>query len=646
LLYAAACPVRSVAGMSRRLISSTRLLAALVLVAALTPLAPQPAAASGARAPMAAPSPRPAAASSPRPAPATSGAAASAPGTRHRVTLTLTPRATDPTKVRLVRRAAHNTVGAAGTDLLSGPESDSLVCTATVDYQVSGLGEDDFIEETVHVDYQAELDCNFYLDSIDAEAFVLDRSPDFNGQSFDGTVLGTGNEDSRTIDFTANSSGSIKVKAHKYNGGRSVEPAFETILLAPEGVIWADCQPIPGLRYLACDGVGTDQLDVVVGTGPVATGLTRACRDQAATLTDAEENRLDVAFGSAPASTQILRLSSTIIQQVRDFKRDLCSTTTPASFALQRGRQLWSAAVQAAQAGEANGDDRPLYWARLQMTRALDQLRPSPDPAVKSILDQASRGMDDDIPATSPRRVFISGFDPFSLDDDIRNGNPSGAIALALDRRTGLTTSDGTPVEIHAVIFPVRYADFDGGRVEAVFSRHLTDALVASVSLNPNDPSRFHLEGFNGINRGGSPDNQNVSEGGACCTIGSQFTASTLPFAAMVAVDPAGIFVDRHVVEIVNGVRQTSPNGPTPGSTAVEGSGGSFLSNEIAYRVTNYRDRTGHTTLPAGHIHTPNLGLPGAGGVTDGSFDSRRNAIVSRFQTLLLAGVSAVPPAQ
>src|SRR5262249_44489377 len=162
-------------------------------------------------------------------------------------------------------------------------------------------------------------------------------------------------------------------------------------LLAPEGVTWGDCEPIPGLRYLLCDGVGGSELHVLVGTGPVATGLTRACRDQAAALSDPEEDRLDVPFGgSVPAPPQIPRLSRAVLDQVRDFKRALCSTGDPNGFAVQRGQQLWRTAVQAAQSGDAAGDDRPLYWARLSMTRALDQWRPDfgvDHPGVKRTLD-------------------------------------------------------------------------------------------------------------------------------------------------------------------------------------------------------------------------------------------------------------------
>ena len=36
--------------------------------------------------------------------------------------------------------------------------------------------------------------------------------------------------------------------------------AFELYLEAPEGLIWSDCNPIPGLRYLVCEGLGTSYL--------------------------------------------------------------------------------------------------------------------------------------------------------------------------------------------------------------------------------------------------------------------------------------------------------------------------------------------------------------------------------------------------
>jgi hypothetical protein len=81
----------------------------------------------------------------------------------------------------------------------------------------------------------------------------------------------------------------------------------------------------------------------------------------------------------------------------------------------------------------------------------------------------------------------------------------------------------------------------------------------------------------------------------------------------------------------LNPVARTSP---TPGWLAVEGSGGGFLSNEVAYRATALRDVHNATaTTQAGHVHTPQLDLPPSA--------SRRNAIVTQYRQILAAAIGA-----
>ena len=79
----------------------------------------------------------------------------------------------------------------------------------------------------------------------------------------------------------------------------------------------------------------------------------------------------------------------------------------------------------------------------------------------------------------------------------------------------------------------------------------------------------------------------------------------------------------------------TRPTGPTAGSTAVEGSGGSFLSNEIFYRTSLLRTET-KAEIPVGHLHTPFLAAPG-GKVTPQQFAAARAAIVTRIEQILAA---------
>ncbi len=58
------------------------------------------------------------------------------------------------------------------------------------------------------------------------------------------------------------------------------------------------------------------------------------------------------------------------------------------------------------------------------------------------------------------KRILLTGFDPFTLDRDIRISNPSGATALALDG-TVIETADG-PARVETAVFPVRWQDFTG----------------------------------------------------------------------------------------------------------------------------------------------------------------------------------------
>jgi hypothetical protein len=90
---------------------------------------------------------------------------------------------------------------------------------------------------------------------------------------YDGTLLYVGTPFSFSGYYYGASAGALRIPGDSYDGGRQVEIIFELYLLAPSGLIWGACGPLPGLRYLACDGLGTDLLHIVVGTGVLGTGL-------------------------------------------------------------------------------------------------------------------------------------------------------------------------------------------------------------------------------------------------------------------------------------------------------------------------------------------------------------------------------------
>ncbi|MCS0638235.1 pyroglutamyl peptidase [Streptomyces sp. LP05-1] len=328
----------------------------------------------------------------------------------------------------------------------------------------------------------------------------------------------------------------------------------------------------------------------------------------------------------------------------------------------RQGSALWRRAVDrvqgrgpAARAGDlSRDDDRPLYWARLAMTRELRAWQPRfalSDPDRARLLDRlevTSRGQNTvRYPAgRGVKRVLLTGFDPFTLDRDVRISNPSGAAALALDG-TLIRTADGGRARVETVVFPVRWQDFADGTVERTLRPHLPQVdLFTTVSQGR--VGRFDVERTNGAWRGGFGDNLNVSETGLVPVTdpGSQpqWTRTTLPSARITAADtgPFPVYDNTTVTEIPAGgtAPVTRPDGPTPGSAARAGGGGDYLSNEIAYRATLLRDRLGLTGLPGGHLHTPVLQFgPGntdpGGAVTDPSFLRDRAAITAQVRSVV-----------
>ncbi|WP_109509866.1 pyroglutamyl peptidase [Nocardioides speluncae] len=363
------------------------------------------------------------------------------------------------------------------------------------------------------------------------------------------------------------------------------------------------------------------------------------------------------------------------------FTTALCrASDLPAARAVVRSHaaKLWEFAVDRAQgrvvAGDLSaGDDRPLYWTRLQITRALRQYTPSfaLTPESRALLitdvDRISRGQDDIRFSQSRRvkRVLISGFDPFLLPQKITNSNPSGAGALALDGHTVSTPAGRARIE--AVLLPVRWRDFADGMVERSFAPYLRQVDLFSTT-SQGRVGRFDLEVNNGVWRGGFIDNEGVCyrgralvrEGFPTVTPQPEWTRSTLPFAAMTPVQGAFPVVENHrVVEVPGDTPEepvtvtcpaapspgtAQPNGPTPGSQARQGGGGNYLSNESAYRATLVRDALGLHDLPGGHIHTPvleGLGDP-AVEITNPTFEANRTAIADQVRKLLIAAVGSL----
>lgn len=365
---------------------------------------------------------------------------------------------------------------------------------------------------------------------------------------------------------------------------------------------------------------------------PATASADPACGTVDTPVTRVEHTRLD-----NPAVTDILTRSGfdDVAGAVRTAVCDARDGKTATAAARRAGQALWQRAVDRVQGrGDAGGDlprsdDRPLYWARLAGELEIARVAPgfpswSEDARrkVARAFDQASRGIDTTRFSGGEqgrqRQVLASGFDPFTLDRNIRQSNPSGATALAMDGRV-VQTAKG-PVEIQTVVFPVLWEPFAQGIVERAFLPHLVPGkrdVNTAITISQGRAGRFDLEVWNGAHRGTFPDNDRVSvnetipipEDVPHADPQPQWTRTTLPVEAMKAAVP-GTFpvnINRVVTEIPAG--STAPvtrENPTPGSTAVAGGGGDYLSNESAYRTTALRDALAADTKQ-GHIHVPVL---------------------------------------
>jgi pyrrolidone-carboxylate peptidase len=398
--------------------------------------------------------------------------------------------------------------------------------------------------------------------------------------------------------------------------------------------------------------------------GPAAASGSGPAPGTAASLT-VEERRLDRAVPQ-----EILRRSG-FDGVAAELERALAGARSyeqAERIVVREGSRLWTRAVDRAQGrGPAGGDlsrddDRPLYWARLGMTREVREWAPAfglsdaRRAALLGRLEQASRGQDAiSYPRSADgkglKRILVTGFDPFTLDRDIRISNPSGATALALDG-TVIRTADG-PARIETAVFPVRWQDFADGTVERTLRGQLPRVdLFATVSQGR--VGRFDIERTNGAWRGGFPDNDDVARTETVPVTDPatqpQWTSTTLPYAEIVTATTGRfpVYDNTSVTEIPAGgtTAVVRPEGPTAGSTARAGGGGNYLSNEIAYRATLLRDRLGlHDTLPGGHVHTPVLQFgagntdPATGTVTDPEFVRNRLDIIAQVRAIV--GVAA-----
>ncbi len=284
------------------------------------------------------------------------------------------------------------------------------------------------------------------------------------------------------------------------------------------------------------------------------------------------------------------------------------------------GNQLWRTAIDE-YAKRKDFDDRPLYWARLKFntiiknTKLFAKLSKTEQQQLLWISELATRGNSDvEFDKNTRFKILLTGFDPFFLDRNIDQSNPSGVIATAFDNKVFYV--GGQAVEVETLIVPVRFEDFDKGMIETMLTPRLQNKqvdMIVTVSMGRDD---FDLERFPGLRRSAkAPDNLNVYTGASVenplvpmyagkMLKGPEFNQFSLPASAMKLAEGAFKINDNHKVTTKTKSFHPKTLNELDGEVSVQGSGGGYLSNEISYRSLLLRDKY-QADLPVGHIHTP-----------------------------------------
>lgn len=286
------------------------------------------------------------------------------------------------------------------------------------------------------------------------------------------------------------------------------------------------------------------------------------------------------------------------------------------------GDRLWHVAKSSISSIK-DYDDRALYWQRLKISRHIRtdtagvKLSKNQRSELIDQFEKSSRGLHDlSFKSSTHKKIILTGFDPFLLDKNINQSNPSGAVAMLLD---GMTIEhNGVTAEINSFMVPVRYTDFDQGFVEASLAPYYIKNNVDMIATISMGRKYFELERFPGKRRSASaPDNNNLYSGGSKTSPlisnlgsrllpGNEFVEFSLPVEKMVKALGKFKVSDNHQVTTLQKTFKPETLSELKKETAVSGSGGGYLSNEISYRSIRLRNEL-DSTIPTGHIHTPRI---------------------------------------
>ncbi|MBE0459239.1 hypothetical protein NDQ71_16570 [Pseudoalteromonas sp. KG3] len=332
-----------------------------------------------------------------------------------------------------------------------------------------------------------------------------------------------------------------------------------------------------------------------------------------------EELRIKKANTAIP---QVLSAFSDDINQFEQNWKSLKSYKNATDLIHDYSKLLWLDAKQRISKTN-NFDDRELYWARLQSSKVIRSHKPdfaitdAELTALLTMLENGSRGRTDlAYTKNTDKKILLTGFDPFLLDRNINQSNPSGVAALLLDGQ--VISYKGITAEVNTVMVPVRYEDFDQGIIEQLLAPYyaLNNVdMIVTVSMGGKE---FDLERFPGKRRSvTAPDNANIVYGGTATDPkisrlndhplpGNEFVEFSLPVKQMQQAKGPFKINDNHKVITLEKALEPKSLAELEGAIAVKGGGGGYLSNEISYRSIRLRDEL-NSDIPTGHIHTPRI---------------------------------------
>ena len=332
-----------------------------------------------------------------------------------------------------------------------------------------------------------------------------------------------------------------------------------------------------------------------------------------------EELRIEKASQAMPS---VLSAFASEVNQFEQQFKSLSSYAQAVDAVNDYSKRLWFSAKKRI-ATTQNLDDRALYWARLQSSKIIRTTKPAfslstaQQTVLLTLLENGSRGRTDlSYSQNTTKKILLTGFDPFLLDRNINQSNPSGVAALLLDGQ--VINYKGISAEINTVMVPVRYEDFDQGIIESLLAPYYAlnkVDMVVTVSMGRKD---FDLERFPGKRRSvTAPDNANIVYGGTKTAPlipslndrplpGTEFVEFSLPVSTMLKAEgPFAINDNHHVITLKKDFEPSSFD-ELKEATAVRGGGGGYLSNEISYRSIRLRNQL-NSDIPTGHIHTPRI---------------------------------------